>query len=226
MVRALAGAGRRWQAGGRAMLRRLTLRPSHTTLPSLCSLESMWELPLYLLLGGVCGVVSASFSFSTRVATGAALQGLHCRGCTRSTAVDAPTSTPADPHALTPRLPHRPPLPPADAFDELRSQNSFEAALMPCIGGLTTGVLALGYPEILYQVGAGSGAVVLGGWWGRGCGAPGLLPSPPLLLRCLVAAWLSSHLVRLLPNACSARPSAPASLTLPLPLHNPPLSGL
>lgn len=23
---------------------------------------------------------------------------------------------------------------------------------MPCIGGLTTGVLALGYPEILYQV--------------------------------------------------------------------------
>lgn len=22
---------------------------------------------------------------------------------------------------------------------------------MPCIGGLTTGVLALGYPEILYQ---------------------------------------------------------------------------
>lgn len=44
------------------------------------------------------------------------------------------------------------PAPSADAFDELRQQNRLEAALMPCIGGLTTGVLALGYPEILYQV--------------------------------------------------------------------------
>jgi hypothetical protein len=40
----------------------------------------------------------------------------------------------------------------AEAFDELREQNSFEAALTPAIGGLTTGLLALGYPEILYQV--------------------------------------------------------------------------
>lgn len=31
----------------------------------------MAELPLYLLLGALCGAVSASFSFSTRVATGA-----------------------------------------------------------------------------------------------------------------------------------------------------------
>lgn len=39
----------------------------------------------------------------------------------------------------------------SDAFDELRQQNSVEATLLPAIGGLTTGVLALGYPEILYQ---------------------------------------------------------------------------
>lgn len=37
------------------------------------------------------------------------------------------------------------------AFAEVREQNSMEAVLLPCIGGLTTGVLALGYPEILYQ---------------------------------------------------------------------------
>jgi H+/Cl- antiporter ClcA len=41
---------------------------------------------------------------------------------------------------------------PAEAFDELREQNKFEAALTPAMGGLTTGMLALGYPEILYQV--------------------------------------------------------------------------
>lgn len=54
--------------------------------------------------------------------------------------------------------PARPPVdvsrpPPTDAFNELREQNSVEAAITPGIGGLTTGVLALGYPEILYQVG-------------------------------------------------------------------------
>ena len=40
----------------------------------------------------------------------------------------------------------------SEAFDELRQQNAVETALLPSIGGLTTGVLALGYPEILYQV--------------------------------------------------------------------------
>ncbi|KAI3429266.1 hypothetical protein D9Q98_005363 [Chlorella vulgaris] len=70
-------------------------------------LESLYELPLYLLFGAICGIVSASCSFSTRVAT--------------------------------------------EAFDELREQNKFEAALTPAMGGLTTGMLALGYPEILYQ---------------------------------------------------------------------------
>ncbi|EFN59895.1 hypothetical protein CHLNCDRAFT_56435 [Chlorella variabilis] len=69
-------------------------------------------------------------------------------------------------HSQTPAHKHRhtcyPPLPcshthttwrhsPAEAFDELREQNSFEAALTPAMGGLTTGLLALGYPEILYQ---------------------------------------------------------------------------
>jgi hypothetical protein len=44
-------------------------------------------------------------------------------------------------------------LPSPEAFDELREQNSFEAALTPAMGGLTTGMLALSYPEILYQVG-------------------------------------------------------------------------
>lgn len=72
-------------------------------------LESLYELPLYLVFGGLCGVVSASFSFSARVA--------------------------------------------GDAFDELKEGKSpITAALLPSIGGLTTGVLALGYPEILYQV--------------------------------------------------------------------------
>ena len=63
-------------------------------------------------------------------------------------------SSPAHAHAHATLDPYPCPDPPrpADAFDELRSQNSVEAALMPCIGGLTTGVLALGYPEILYQV--------------------------------------------------------------------------
>lgn len=38
--------------------------------PVVRRLESLAELPLYLAFGGICGVVSASFSFSTRVATG------------------------------------------------------------------------------------------------------------------------------------------------------------
>lgn len=53
------------------------LHPPRTTLPTppphrptTRRLESMWELPLYLVFGAICGVVSASFSFSTRVATG------------------------------------------------------------------------------------------------------------------------------------------------------------
>jgi hypothetical protein len=90
------------------------------------------------VFGAVCGVVSASCSFSTRVAT--------------------------------------------DAFAELREQSSVEAALLPAIGGLTTGVLALGYPEILYQV------RWLGGWagwlawlagWLAGCCTFGGLPWMP-----------------------------------------------
>lgn len=85
-----------------------------------CRLESFLELPLYLVFGAVCGVVSASCSFSTRIAT--------------------------------------------DAFAELREQSSVEAALLPAIGGLTTGVLALGYPEILYQVWPGCLAGCLAGW--------------------------------------------------------------
>ncbi len=76
-----------------------------------CRLESLYELPLYLVFGALCGTISASFSFSTRVAS--------------------------------------------KAFDEVRAQNQFEGALMPLVGGATTGVLALGYPEILYQVGRG-----------------------------------------------------------------------
>jgi hypothetical protein len=36
----------------------------------ICRLESLAELPIYLLFGALCGVVSASFSFSTRIATG------------------------------------------------------------------------------------------------------------------------------------------------------------
>lgn len=42
----------------------------HATRPLPCRLESLYELPLYLFFGAVCGVVSASCSFSTRVATG------------------------------------------------------------------------------------------------------------------------------------------------------------
>lgn len=72
-------------------------------------LESLYELPLYLVFGALCGAVSASFSYSARVA--------------------------------------------ADAFDDLRQGQggALKSALFPCLGGLTTGVLALGYPEILYQ---------------------------------------------------------------------------
>ena len=75
-------------------------------------LQSMYELPLYLVFGALCGAVSSSFSYSARVAE--------------------------------------------DAFNELRQgadgpAASVTIALLPAIGGLTTGVLALGYPEILYQ---------------------------------------------------------------------------
>ena len=56
---------------------------------------------------------------------------------------------PPDSALLCPRTPPTHTHP--DAFDELRQQNPVEAALMPAVGGLTTGVLALGYPEILYQ---------------------------------------------------------------------------
>jgi H+/Cl- antiporter ClcA len=75
-------------------------------------LESLAELPLYLVFGALCGAVSASFSFSARVAS--------------------------------------------NAFEELKGNNngesspSLQALVLPAIGGLTTGVLALGYPEILY----------------------------------------------------------------------------
>jgi len=76
-------------------------------------LQSMYELPLFLVFGMVCGAVSASFSYSARVAE--------------------------------------------DAFTELKqspdggSAGIAGSALLPALGGLTTGVLALGYPEILYQ---------------------------------------------------------------------------
>lgn len=71
-------------------------------------LESLYELPLYLAFGALCGVVSASFSYSTRVA--------------------------------------------GEAFADLRQGNpALTGGLLPAVGGLTTGVLALGYPEILYQ---------------------------------------------------------------------------
>lgn len=46
------------------------LKPIRTRRPASRRLESLYELPLYLFFGAVCGVVSASFSFSTRVATG------------------------------------------------------------------------------------------------------------------------------------------------------------
>lgn len=69
-------------------------------------LQSLYELPLFVLFGALCGAVSASFSYSARVAD--------------------------------------------DAFSELRRGPS-GAALLPALGGLTTGVLALGYPEIMYQ---------------------------------------------------------------------------
>lgn len=49
---------------------------------------------------------------------------------------------------------------------------------MPCIGGLTTGVLALGYPEILYQVLARpqpSGSAYTGSKHSHLCGERGLL---------------------------------------------------
>jgi H+/Cl- antiporter ClcA len=75
-------------------------------------LQSMYELPLFLVFGMLCGAVSASFSYSARVAE--------------------------------------------DAFTELKQSPDggtgiAGAALLPALGGLTTGVLALGYPEILYQ---------------------------------------------------------------------------
>ena len=73
-------------------------------------LESLYELPLYLLFGALCGAVSASFSYSARVTK--------------------------------------------DAFEELRENSKagkFGQVLLPALGGLTTGVLGLGYPEILYQ---------------------------------------------------------------------------
>jgi H+/Cl- antiporter ClcA len=72
-------------------------------------LESLGELPVFAAFGALCGAVSASFSYSTRVAT--------------------------------------------DAFADIRAAAPVPAAaaLLPAVGGLTTGVLALGYPEILYQ---------------------------------------------------------------------------
>jgi H+/Cl- antiporter ClcA len=71
-------------------------------------LQSLYELPLYLVFGALCGAVSATFSYSARVT--------------------------------------------AEAFDDLRAASPpATAALLPGLGGLTTGVLALGYPEILYK---------------------------------------------------------------------------
>lgn len=51
----------------------IAVRPNH---PVVRRLESLAELPLYLAFGGICGVVSASFSFSTRVATGENVDGV------------------------------------------------------------------------------------------------------------------------------------------------------
>jgi H+/Cl- antiporter ClcA len=73
-------------------------------------LESLLELPLYLLFGSICGFVSSSFSYSLKITS--------------------------------------------QAFEQLKGQEeepNVKMVLLPVIGGLTTGVLALGYPEILYQ---------------------------------------------------------------------------
>ena len=73
-------------------------------------LESLLELPLYLLFGSICGLVSSSFSYSLKITS--------------------------------------------QAFEQLQGQEeepNVKMVLLPVIGGLTTGVLALGYPEILYQ---------------------------------------------------------------------------
>eukprot|EP00890_Picochlorum_soloecismus_P000905 jgi/Picsp_1/1815/NSC_05282-R1_chloride channel protein clc-f len=72
-------------------------------------LESLFELPLYLVFGSICGFVSSSFSYSLKITS--------------------------------------------QAFEQLQGEEepNLKMVLLPVIGGLTTGVLALGYPEILYQ---------------------------------------------------------------------------
>lgn len=152
-------------------------------------LESLYELPLYLVFGALCGVVSASFSYSTRVAAdafeelrGATFQstvmvqnatggGLLGRdraflsgdndppatgtggATTAATNVTTtPTTNDATPQsATTVTATTLPPLLLQQQRSKVSSRNIISRICLPAIGGLTTGVLALGYPEILYQ---------------------------------------------------------------------------
>ncbi|KAK9816460.1 hypothetical protein WJX72_000588 [[Myrmecia] bisecta] len=69
-------------------------------------LQSLYELPLTLLLGALCGLVSTTFTYTSTVSN--------------------------------------------EAFKSLKT-GALEEAALPALGGLITGVVALGYPEVLYQ---------------------------------------------------------------------------
>lgn len=87
------------------------------------SLESLYELPLYLVFGGVCGVVSSLFLYSLEFAAD------FFRSDSFSSLLSQGSKEP----------------------DTGGNTKVMQSVGFPVVGGLITGIFALKYPEILYE---------------------------------------------------------------------------
>ena len=97
--------------------RRLTSLVPPFVLSIVLQLESLAELPLFIVFGGLCGVVSSAFLFSLGLATDR-MQSLSLSLSQSSSSM---------------------------------GENDTVRWLLPVTGGVTTGICALFFPEVLYE---------------------------------------------------------------------------
>ena len=90
------------------------------------SLESLYELPLYIIFGGICGVVSSLFLYTLELTSDS------FRFLVTDTSLPLAQGSEEEDHKA------------------IAKQRLYTIGL-PVVGGLITGIFALKYPEILYE---------------------------------------------------------------------------